>query len=236
MILEVKNLHAGYGKIKVLRDVSFQVGHSEIVAIIGPNGAGKSTVLKCIAGVIRPEAGSIFYEGEEIKKLKITEIVKRGISFVPQGRTVFPSLSVQENLEMGAYVRKDKTKIKEDLQIIYERFPILRERKGQLAVTLSGGEQQMLSMGRALILNPEILLLDEPTLGLAPLVCKEIFSKLVEINRDGKTIIIVEQNAYAALQICHRGYVLELGRNKMMDTGTNLLNNDEVKRLYLGAQ
>lgn len=235
MILEIRNLHAGYGKIKVLRDVSMEVAAGEIVSIVGPNGAGKSTVLRSIAGVIRPMSGSIRYDGDEISTLKITEIVRKGLAFVPQGRSVFPSLTVEENLEMGAFIRTDTAEIKRDMDGIYQRFPILRERKKQPAVLMSGGEQQMLSLGRALILNPRILLLDEPTLGLAPMVCKEIFSKISEINKEKTTVMIVEQNAFGALQICHRGYVLELGRNRMMDSGENLLNNEQVKKLYLGA-
>jgi branched-chain amino acid transport system ATP-binding protein len=235
MILIAKNLHVAYGEIKVLRNISIQVYASEIVSIIGPNGAGKSTVLKTIAGLLKPISGSILHNGEEISNLKTTEIVKRGLCLVTQGSSVFPSLTVEENLQMGAFTRKDTAKIKQDLDSVYERFPVLSGRKKQLAKTMSGGEQRMLSLGMALILNPKILMLDEPSLGLSPLVWKTIFSTIVEINRDKTTIIIVEQNVSAALQICDRGYVLDLGRNRMMDTGINLLKNEEVKKLYLGG-
>lgn len=235
MILELKNLHAGYGKIKVLRDISIHVDTSEIICIIGPNGAGKSTVLRTISGILKPMAGNIRFHGMEIGSLRPDEVVRKGICFVPQGRSVFPSLTVEENLEMGAFIRDDKAQIRQDIAEIYRRFPILGKRTKQNSATLSGGEQQLLVMGRALILNPKLLLLDEPTLGLAPLFHQLIFKEILEINREGTPIILVEQNAYGALQISHRGYVLELGRNKMMDTGENLLKNQEIVRLYLGG-
>jgi len=235
MILELKNLHAGYGRIKVLRDISINVGTSEIVCIIGPNGAGKSTVLRTISGVLKPMSGSIKFQGAEIGGLRAHEIVRIGICFVPQGRSVFPSLTVEENLEMGAFIRDDNVQIKRDIAEIYHRFPILEERRRQNAATLSGGEQQLLVIGRALILHPKLLLLDEPTLGLAPLFRQMLLKKILEVNTEGTPITLVEQNAYGALQISHRGYVLELGRNKMTDTGENLLKNQEVIRLYLGG-
>jgi len=235
MILELKNLYAGYGKIKVLRAISFHIEDSEIVCIIGPNGAGKSTVLRTISGVLKPMAGSVNFHGQEIGNLRPDEIVGMGISFVPQGRSVFPSLTVEENLEMGAFIRRDKAEIRRDIAEIYLRFPILEERRRQNSATLSGGEQQLLVIGRALILHPGLLLLDEPTLGLAPLFRQLIFKKILEINKGGTPIILVEQNAYGALQISHRGYVLELGRNKMMDTGERLLKDKEVIKLYLGG-
>ncbi|MBW1863810.1 MAG: ABC transporter ATP-binding protein [Deltaproteobacteria bacterium] len=235
MILELRNLHAGYGRIKVLRDISIYVDTSEIICIIGPNGAGKSTVLRAISGVLKPMAGNIRFHGMEIGNLRPDEVVRKGICFVPQGRSVFPSLTVEENLEMGAFIRNDKAQVRRDIVEIYRRFPILEKRKKQNSATLSGGEQQLLVMGRALILHPKLLLLDEPTLGLAPRFHQLIFKEILEINREGTPIILVEQNAYGALQISHRGYVLELGRNKMTDTGENLLNNEGVIKLYLGG-
>ena len=235
MILELRNLHAGYGRIKVLRDISIHVDTSEIICIIGPNGAGKSTVLRAISGVLKPMAGNIRFHGMEIGSLRPDEIVRKGICFVPQGRSVFPSLTVEENLEMGAFIRNDNAQVRRDIVEIYRRFPILEKRKKQNSATLSGGEQQLLVMGRALILHPKLLLLDEPTLGLAPRFHQLIFKEILEINREGTPIILVEQNAYGALQISHRGYVLELGRNKMTDTGENLLNNEGVIKLYLGG-
>ena len=235
MILEINNLHAGYGRIKVLRDVSIQLDASEIVCIIGPNGAGKSTVLRSICGILKPMSGTIKFQGRDIGGLRPDEVVKTGICFVPQGRSVFPSLTVEENLEMGAFIRDDKAEVKKDIADIYNRFPILEERRKQNSATLSGGEQQLLVIGRALILHPKLLLLDEPTLGLAPMFRQMIFEKIMEINREGPPVILVEQNAYGALQISHRGYVLELGRNKMADTGQKLLENQDVVRLYMGG-
>jgi ABC-type branched-subunit amino acid transport system ATPase component len=235
MILEINNLHAGYGRIKVLRDVSIQLDASEIVCIIGPNGAGKSTVLRSICGILKPMSGTIKFQGRDIGGLRPDEVVKTGICFVPQGRSVFPSLTVEENLEMGAFIRNDKAEVKKDIADIYNRFPILEERRKQNSATLSGGEQQLLVIGRALILHPKLLLLDEPTLGLAPMFRQMIFEKIMEINREGTPVILVEQNAYGALQISHRGYVLELGRNKMADTGQKLLENQDVVRLYMGG-
>jgi branched-chain amino acid transport system ATP-binding protein len=235
MILEISKLHAGYGRIKVLRDVSIQLDASEIICIIGPNGAGKSTVLRSISGILSPLSGTIRFEGQDIGGRRPDEIVKTGICFVPQGRSVFPSLTVEENLDMGAFIRTDKTGVKKDIAGIYRRFPILEERRKQNSATLSGGEQQLLVIGRALILHPRLLLLDEPTLGLAPLFRQMIFEKILEINNDGTPLVLVEQNAFGALQISHRGYVLELGRNKMTDTGQNLLENQDVVRLYMGG-
>jgi branched-chain amino acid transport system ATP-binding protein len=235
VILELNNIHAGYGKIKVLRDVSMNLEDSEIVCIIGPNGAGKSTVLKTISGVLKPMSGNIRFHGTDIGNFRPDEIVGLGISLVLQGRSVFPSLTVEENLEIGAFIRDDHAQVRRDIEEIYQRFPILKERRRQSSATLSGGEQQLLVIGRALILHPKLLLLDEPTLGLAPLFRQLIFKKILEINGEGTPVILVEQNAYGALQISHRGYVLELGRNKMMDTGERLLDNEKVIRLYLGG-
>jgi branched-chain amino acid transport system ATP-binding protein len=235
MILEINKLHAGYGRIKVLRDVSIQLDASEIICIIGPNGAGKSTVLRSISGILKPMSGSVKFQGIEIGGQRPDEVVKTGICFVPQGRSVFSSLTVEENLEMGAFIRDDKAEVKKDIAEIYNRFPILGKRRKQNAATLSGGEQQLLVIARALILHPKLLLLDEPTLGLAPLFRQMIFEKILEINREGTPVVLVEQNAYGALQISHRGYVLELGRNKMTDSGQNLLDNQDVIRLYMGG-
>jgi len=235
MILELNHLDAGYGKIKVLRDVSINIDTSETVCIIGPNGAGKSTVLRAISGILKPMSGDIKFNGKEIGGLRPDEIVRKGICLVPQGRSVFPSLTVEENLEIGAYTRNDKAQIKRDMEEICRRFPILEKRRKQNSATLSGGEQQLLVIGRALILHPKLLLLDEPTLGLAPLFHQMIFKKILEINGEGTPVVLVEQNAYGALQISHRGYVLELGRNRMTDTGKNLLENQEVIKLYLGG-
>jgi len=235
MILELNHLDAGYGKIKVLRDVSINIDTSETVCIIGPNGAGKSTVLRAISGILKPMSGDIKFNGKEIGGLRPDEIVRKGICLVPQGRSVFPSLTVEENLEIGAYTRNDKTQIKRDMVEICRRFPILEKRRKQNSATLSGGEQQLLVIGRALILHPKLLLLDEPTLGLAPLFHQMIFKNILEINKEGTPVVLVEQNAYGALQISNRGYVLELGRNRMTDTGKNLLENQEVIKLYLGG-
>jgi branched-chain amino acid transport system ATP-binding protein len=235
MILEINKLNAGYGRIKVLRDVSIQLDASEIICIIGPNGAGKSTVLRSICGILKPMSGTIKFQGQDIGGRRPDQVVKTGICFVPQGRSVFSSLTVEENLEMGAFIRDDKAEVKKDIAEIYKRFPILAERRKQSAATLSGGEQQLLVIGRALILHPKLLLLDEPTLGLAPMFRQMIFEKIMEINKEGTPVILVEQNAYGALQISHRGYVLELGRNKMTDSGQNLLENQDVVRLYMGG-
>lgn len=233
-MLEVRELFSGYGKIEILHGVSLEVMESEIVALIGPNGAGKSTVLKTVAGLLKGR-GSILFRGEEISSLSTNTIVGRGLSYVPQGRIVFPQMSILENLEMGAYLEKEGEKIEEALQRVYSLFPVLKERREQKAATLSGGEQQMLALARALMQSPSLILLDEPSLGLAPKYVDLIFQKILEMRKAGTTMLIVEQNAARALEIADRGYVLELGQNRFEGSGKELLSNPEVRRLYLGG-
>ena len=234
-MLHVKHLTAGYGGPLVLHNVNLHVNEGEIVTLIGPNGAGKSTVLRSIFGLTHIEKGSsIEYFSEELVHTDTERIVRRGIGYVPQGRSIFPSMSVQENLEMGAFIRNDKLKIADQMSYVYQKFPRLKERRLQKTRTLSGGEQQMVAIGRALMLNPELLLLDEPSLGLAPKIIADVFAKLVEIRDTGTAILMVEQNAHQALQISDRGYVLELGRNKYEGRGKDLLKDPKVGELYLG--
>ncbi|MCL6560986.1 MAG: ABC transporter ATP-binding protein [Firmicutes bacterium] len=234
MLLEVKDLHVSYGAIRALKGISCQVAEGEIVALIGANGAGKTTTLRTISGLIRPQAGSITYQGQTITKLPPHRIVSLGICQVPEGRRVFTRMTVLENLEMGAYSRKDKANIKSDIERVFQRFPRLAERKSQLAGTLSGGEQQMLAMGRALMSRPTVLLMDEPSMGLAPMLVQEIFSIIQEINQNGTTILLVEQNAHMALSIAHRAYVLETGELVLAGSAKELANNPEVRKAYLG--
>lgn len=233
-MLEIKNLTAGYGGPNIIHDVNMVVREGEIVTIIGPNGAGKSTVLKSIFGMTAIAQGSIKYFEEDLTLLQPSEIIGRGICFVPQGRSVFPSLTVEENLEMGAFIRKDKKVIKKDLQEVYEKFPRLYERRQQKTKTLSGGEQQMVALGRALMLQPRLLLLDEPSIGLAPQIVVEVFEKCLEIKKTGTAILMVEQNATLALEFSDRGYVMELGKNRLEGTGAQLLADGQVGELYLG--
>jgi branched-chain amino acid transport system ATP-binding protein len=234
-MLKITNLNAGYGGPLILKDLHMEVKEKEIVTIIGPNGAGKSTILRSIFGITKMEKGSsIKYFAEELVGEKPESIVKRGICYVPQGRSIFPSMSIEENLEMGAFIRKDKTQIADQMAYVYKKFPRLKERRQQKSKTLSGGEQQMLVIGRALMLTPELLLLDEPSIGLAPKIVKEVFQKLLEIRDNGTSILMVEQNANQALAISDRGYVLELGQNKYEGTGKKLLNDPKVGELYLG--
>lgn len=233
-MLIIKNLTAGYGGPNILHDVNLTVSEGEIVTIIGPNGAGKSTVLKSIFGMTSIESGSVLYFDEDLTVLPTAEVIERGICFVPQGRSVFPSLTVEENLEMGAFIRKDKRVVKKDLHQVYEKFPKLFERRHQKTKTLSGGEQQMVAIGRALMLQPRLLLLDEPSIGLAPQIVVELFEKLLEIKATGTAILMVEQNATLALEFSDRGYVMELGRNRLEGTGVELLENKQVGELYLG--
>ena len=234
-MLKIENLTAGYGGPIVLKDVNMEINEKEIVTIIGPNGAGKSTVLRSIFGITKMGKGSsIQYMAEELIGLEPEQVVRRGICYVPQGRSVFPSMTVQENLEMGAFLHSNKEKINEQMQYVYKKFPRLKERRYQKTKTLSGGEQQMVAIGRALMLNPELLLLDEPSLGLAPKIIAEVFKKLLEIRDTGTSVLMVEQNANQALEISDRGYVLELGENRYQGTGKKLLNDPKVGELYLG--
>ena len=234
-MLELKNIKTFYGNIQALKDVSIQISEGEIITLIGANGAGKSTTLMSISGIVPPRSGEILFMGQPIQDLPPNDIVSLGISQVPEGRRIFPFLTVAENLDMGAFLRKDKDEIKSDIEYIYELFPILAERRNQAGGTLSGGEQQMLAISRALMAKPRLLLMDEPSLGLAPLIVKQIFEIIQKINAESKTtIFLVEQNANMALKVAHRGYVMETGRVSMTDTAANLLANDEVRKAYLG--
>ena len=233
-MLVIDNINVYYGAIHALKGISVEVKEGEIVTLIGANGAGKSTTLRTISGLLKPKEGSITFEGKSISGMAAPEIVKQGISQVPEGRRIFANMTVQENLELGAYIRKDK-KIATDMKQVYERFPRLLERKTQIAGTLSGGEQQMLAMGRALMSSPRLLLLDEPSMGLAPLLVKEIFSIIKEINEAGTTILLVEQNAHMALSIAHHAYVLETGRITLSGTAAELAASEDVRKAYLGG-
>ncbi|MBI3609448.1 MAG: ABC transporter ATP-binding protein [Nitrospirae bacterium] len=233
-LLKLKDLHTDYGPIEALKGISLEVREGEIVALIGANGAGKSTALMTISGALAPRHGRIEFLNENIAGLPAHEIVGKGISHVPEGRRIFPRLTVRENLEMGAFLRRDRREFESDLAATFERFPILKERQAQLGGTLSGGEQQMLAIGRALMARPKLLLMDEPSLGLAPIVVSKIFEIIREINRLGKTILLVEQNARAALSLAHRGYVMETGRIIMDDEAKALLLNPRVREAYLG--
>jgi branched-chain amino acid transport system ATP-binding protein len=234
-LLLVDGVTAGYGNIEILHGVSMTVDAGEIVSIIGPNGAGKSTAFKTIVGFLRPRSGSIRFNGEEIVGLRPDLVLRRGLAYVPQGRIVFPQMTVLENLEMGAYIERERSRVDAALEQVYALFPILRERRRQKAGTMSGGEQQMVAIARALMTTPSLILLDEPSLGLSPKFVTLIFEKLVEMKRAGYTLMLVEQNAARALAIADRGYVLELGRNRFDGSGPRLLGDPEVKRLYLGG-
>jgi branched-chain amino acid transport system ATP-binding protein len=232
-MLAVEGLRAGYGKIEVLRGVSLAVERGQIVTLIGANGAGKTTLLKTVSGLIRPTAGTIAFEGVSIVRRRPHETVRLGMSHVPEGRAILKRMSVLDNLRMGAYARRDR-EIEADIGAVFERFPLLAERRAQMAATLSGGEQQMLAIGRALVARPRLLLLDEPSLGLAPKFVTRIFETLRDLKREGKTILLVEQNARKALQIADQAYVMERGSIVLSGSGENLLNNGEVQRTYLG--
>jgi branched-chain amino acid transport system ATP-binding protein len=234
MLLELDNVKTYYGNIRALKGISIEVNEGEIVCLIGGNGAGKSTTLMTISGILTPEEGSIIYQGQSIIAMPPENIVQMGVCQVPEGRMIFPVLSVMENLDLGAYLRKDKAGVKEDLDRVFELFPVLRERSNQAGGTLSGGEQQMLAIGRALMARPKLLLLDEPSLGLAPILVDAIFEIIQQINKQGTTILLVEQNAQLALQYSHRGYVLETGEIALTDTSAELLKNEQVKKAYLG--
>ena len=234
-MLEVKNLSVHYGMIQAVRNVDFKVNEGEIVSLIGANGAGKSTILKTLSGLIHPSEGEIVYLGENIASTSAKKIVEKGLVQVPEGRHVFPGLTVKENLELGAFLRKDKEEIQKDMEAVFERFPILKERKDQDAQTLSGGEQQMLAMDRALMSRPKLLLLDEPSMGLAPIFIREIFKIIQEIQKTGTTVLLIEQNAKMALSISNRAYVLETGSVVLSGTGQELLESDEIQKAYLGG-
>ena len=234
-MLEVKNLSVHYGMIQAVRNVDFTVNEGEIVSLIGANGAGKSTILKTLSGLIHPSEGEILYLGENIASTSAKKIVEKGLVQVPEGRHVFPGLTVKENLELGAFLRKDKEEIQKDMEAVFERFPILKERKDQDAQTHSGGEQQMLAMGRALMSRPKLLLLDEPSMGLAPIFIREIFKIIQEIQKTGTTVLLIEQNAKMALSISNRAYVLETGSVVLSGTGQELLESDEIQKAYLGG-
>jgi len=234
-MLKVEGIDVFYGNIQALKNVSLTVEEREIVTLIGANGAGKTTLLKTISGLLRPTTGTIKYLGESIRVKSVQSIVKAGISHVPEGRRVFANMTVEENLYLGAYLRKDKKEIKEDLDKVFTLFPILHERRNQLSGTLSGGEQQMLAIGRALMAKPKLLLLDEPSMGLAPLLVKQIFNIIQEINNDGTTILLVEQNAHMALSIANRAYVIETGSVVLSGDAKEMQNSEKVKDAYLGG-
>ncbi|HML35525.1 MULTISPECIES: ABC transporter ATP-binding protein [Sporomusa] len=234
-MLKIDNINVYYGAIHALKGISVDVNQGEIVTLIGANGAGKSTTLRTISGLLKPKIGQIIFEGQDIAGMAAQNIVKLGISQVPEGRRVFAHMSVLENLELGAYLRSDTKEIKADMDVVFGRFPRLAERRSQLAGTLSGGEQQMLAMGRALMSRPRILLLDEPSMGLAPLLIKEIFSIIKDINETGTTILLVEQNANMALSIAHKAYVLETGRIILSGSGQELAESEEIRKAYLGG-
>lgn len=233
-MLEIKDLEVYYGAINALKGISFNVEQGEIIALIGANGAGKTTTLHTISGLIPAKRGSVLFNGKELTKTPAHKIVSMGMAQVPEGRRVFAQLSVLENLTLGAYTRKDKNEINETLERVYERFPRLKERRGQLAGTLSGGEQQMLAMGRALMSKPSIVLMDEPSMGLSPLYVNEIFDIIQEINKSGTTVLLVEQNAKKALSIANRAYVLETGTISLSGDAHELMDNEQVKKAYLG--
>ena len=235
-MLEVNNIHSFYGNIHALKGVSLTVEKGEIVTLIGGNGAGKTTTLRGISGILKPLEGTILFEGENLAPFKPHKLVAKGISMVPEGRGVFARLTVSENLDMGAYVRSDKAEIKEDLERIFSLFPRLKERRTQVAGTLSGGEQQMLATGRALMARPRLLLMDEPSMGLAPVLVESIFEKIVEINKEGMTVLLVEQNASMALSIANRGYVMQTGEIVLHEKASTLQTNKMVQKSYLGME
>lgn len=233
-MLEIKDLEVYYGMIQAIKGISFEVNEGEVIALIGANGAGKTTTLHTISGLIAPKKGTVTFEGKEITKVPAHKIVSYGMAHVPEGRRVFASLSVLQNLKLGAYTRNNKDEIEESLQNVYRRFPRLEERKNQLAGTLSGGEQQMLAMGRALMSKPRILLMDEPSMGLSPIFVNEIFDIIKQVSAGGTTVLLVEQNAKKALSIADRGYVLETGKIVLSGKAEDLLNDESVKKAYLG--
>ena len=233
-MLEVKDIEVFYGVIQAIKGISFEVNEGEVIALIGANGAGKTTTLQTITGLVSPKKGQILFEGQDITRVPAHKIVSMGMAHVPEGRRVFAQLSVLDNLKLGAFTRKDKEEIEETLIRVYKRSPRLEERKNQIAGTLSGGEQQMLAMGRALMSHPKIILMDEPSMGLSPIFVNEIFDIIQEVSQSGTTVLLVEQNAKKALSIADRGYVLETGRIVLEGDAKDLLNNDQVKKAYLG--
>jgi branched-chain amino acid transport system ATP-binding protein len=234
MLLKLENIKTYYGNIRALKGISLEVDESEIVCLIGGNGAGKSTTLMTISGVLTPLEGDVLYKGQSIAAVRPDNIVQMGVCQVPEGRMIFPLLSVSENLDLGAYLRRDRDGIKKDFERVFNLFPVLHERRKQAGGTLSGGEQQMLAIGRALMGQPKLLLLDEPSLGLAPILVDSIFETISQINQQGTTILLVEQNAQLALQFSHRGYVIETGEIVLSDTSAELMENEQVKKAYLG--
>lgn len=233
-LLEVNDVHTYYGNIHALKGISLTVEEGEIVTLIGGNGAGKSTTLKTISGLLQPRHGSVHFDGEDLRNYKAHDLVSKGLAMVPEGRGVFASLTVSENLDMGAYHRRDRRSIAQDMDLSFTLFPRLKERRQQVAGTLSGGEQQMLATARALMARPRLLLMDEPSMGLAPILVESIFDKISEINRSGTTILLVEQNANVALSIAHRGYVLQTGEIVLADSAENLRHDQMVRQAYLG--
>ena len=236
MLLEFKNIVAAYGSITALKNVTFNVEEGQVVSLIGANGAGKTSTMRTITGLLKPSEGQVFFNGEDVTGLPAHKLVEKGISLVPEGRQIIEGLTVYENLEMGAYQRKDKEGVKEDIDRIYSIFPILKDRKDQLGGQLSGGQQQMLAIGRALMSKPKLLLLDEPSMGLAPLIVREIFDIVRRINDQGTTVLLVEQNAKKALEVAHYGYVLETGSMVLEGPAEEVMNNPRVKEAYLGGQ
>lgn len=233
-MLEIKDLQVYYGMINAIKGISFEVNPGEVIALIGANGAGKTTVLHTITGLVTPKSGSITFEGKDLVKTPAHKILSLGMAHVPEGRRIFQQLTVYENLKLGAYIMHDRKQVEKNLEYVYEHFPRLKERKKQVAGTLSGGEQQMLAMGRALMTNPKILLLDEPSMGLSPLLVNEIFRIIKEVSEDGTTVLLVEQNAKKALSIADRAYVLETGNISLEGKASVLMNDDSVKKAYLG--
>ena len=233
-LLEVDDVHAGYGKLEILRGVSLRVESGQVVSIIGPNGAGKSTVFKTLFGLLPVRQGRVRFDGEDVTNRAPADLLRRGMTYVPQGRNVFPLMTVDENLRLGAYIRPRSAELEREVDRVYDTFPMLRDARGKRAAELSGGQQQMLEMGRALLLRPRLMLLDEPTLGLAPLVFREIFRIIGDLRRAGQTILMVEQNASKALEISDYAYVLELGRNRFDGSGEAIRSDERIRRLYLG--
>ncbi len=232
-MLSVSDIHVYYGAIHAVKGVSFEVNDGEVVALIGANGAGKSTILKTVSGLMHPRSGSIHFMGQDISHASAYKLVQQGLAHVPEGRRIFLQMTVQENLEMGAYTQKELSR--EDLDMVYQQFPRLKERRKQIAGTLSGGEQQMLAMGRALMSHPKLMMLDEPSMGLAPILVEQIFDIIKELHKAGTTILLVEQNASMALEVADRAYVLETGRIAMSGTGAELASSDDIKKAYLGG-